>query len=68
MAAAIKQKFTLNGKPISEKEASDCIVAIYGERRLPEILSGIADGTYGCASVADGHIELQKEEISQTPT
>ncbi len=59
----------LNGKPTTEAEAKAALEKIYGPRRVPEILAGLASGTYGCASVAGGYLEIAKEvpKAPETP-
>lgn len=68
MADAAKPKLTFNGKDISIEEATKKLVEIYGEKRAPEIITGLADGTHRCASVAGGHIEVVKPAaVPETP-
>lgn len=62
MAATSKPKLLFNDKPISEAEATKLLKEIYGEKRVEEIFSGLADGTFKCASVAGGYIVLAKSE------
>jgi hypothetical protein len=50
-----------NGQPITEVDAKAALTKIYGEKRVPEILAGLADGTYKCASVEGGHLTLVKD-------
>lgn len=68
MATAAKPKLTFNGKEISEAEATKLLAAIYGERRAPEIIIGLADGTHRCASVAGGHIEVARPPLASSPS
>lgn len=56
---ADQRKLLFNGAEISEAEAAEKLQAIYGEKRVKEIRAGLADGTYGCASVAGGHLTFQ---------
>lgn len=60
MAAAAKPTLKFNDKPIADAEARELLKATYGEKRMEEILKGLADGTYKCASVAGGYLVLEK--------
>jgi hypothetical protein len=66
MAAPAKPKLTFNGKPIEETEATKLLLATYGDKRTPEIFSGLANGTYKCASVAGGYLEIEKPAAVET--
>jgi hypothetical protein len=60
MATTAKPALKFNGNPISEADATKLVAAIYGDKRASEILTGLADGTYKCASVAGGHIVIDR--------
>lgn len=62
MADTKKTELTFQGKPISEVEALKLIAAIYGDKRAPDIIAGLASGLHSCASVAGGFIEVTKPE------
>lgn len=64
MATAAKPSLKFNDKPIADAEARELLKAIYGEKRVEDILKGLADGTYRCASVAGGHIVVDKATAS----
>ena len=61
MATAPKPELTFNGKPVSTAEATKLLTDIYGEQRVSEILAGLANGTYQCASVAGGYLQVAKQ-------
>jgi len=64
MANTAKPSLKFNDKPIADAEARELLKAIYGEKRVEEILQGLADGTYRCASVAGGHLVVDKATAS----
>lgn len=53
-----KRVLVFNAEPISREAALEKLKATYGEKRPPEILTGLKSGKYTCASVAGGHIYL----------
>lgn len=56
---------TFNGRPIAEDEAKTALEKIYGTKRVDEILAGLRDGKYRCASVAGGYLEFVKPAAAE---
>lgn len=63
------KQLTFNSAPITTEAAAAKLKEIYGEKRVDEILRGLKDSTYGCASVAGGYLEWKAlpEEPAPAP-
>ncbi len=62
MATKTNPELLFNNQPIATDAAKQLILAVYGEKRVDEVLDGLADGKYKCASVAGGYLVVVPPE------